>query len=38
MEFVDLATVASNNEIGGENEISDIDSSKSFIDDKAEVE
>ena len=24
MEFVDLATVASNNEIGGENEISDI--------------
>ena len=39
MEFVDFeATAASDNEVGSEDEVSDIDSSKSVIDDNIEVE
>ena len=39
MDFIDFeATVATNNEVGSEDEVSDIDSLKSFIDDKTEVE
>ena len=34
MEFVDFeAVVVSNNEVGSEDEVSDVDSLKSFIDD-----
>ena len=39
MEFVDFeATTASDNEVGSEDEVSDVDSSKSVIDDNIEVE
>ena len=39
MEFVDFeATAASDNEVGSEDEVSDVDSSKSVIDDNIEVE
>ena len=41
MKFTDFeATIASDNEIGSENEDSDVDSLKSFIDhdDKTEIE
>ena len=39
MDFIDFeATVATNNEVGSKDEVSDIDSLKSFIDDKTEVE
>ena len=39
MEFVDFeATAASVNEVGSEDEVSDVDSSKSVIDDNIEVE
>ena len=39
MEFVDFeAVVVSNNEVGSEDEVSDVDSLKSFIDDKTEKE
>ena len=39
MEFVDFeAVVVSNNEVGSEDEVSDVDSLKSFIDDKTEFE
>ena len=39
MDFIDFeATVASDNEVGSEDEVSDVDFLKSFIDDKTEVE
>ena len=39
MDFIDFeATVASDNEVGSEDEVSDVDSLKSFIDDKTEIE
>ena len=39
MEFVDFeAVVVSDNEVGSEDEVSDVDSLKSFIDDKTEFE
>ena len=39
MDFTDFeATVASDNEVGSEDEVSDVDSLKSFIDDKTEIE
>ena len=39
MDFIEFeATAASNNEVGSENKVSDVDSLKSFIDDKTENE
>ena len=39
MDFTDFeATVASDNEVGSEDEVSDVDSLKCFIDDKTEIE
>ena len=39
MDFIGFeATVASDNEVGSEDEVSDVDSLKSFIDDKTETE
>ena len=39
MEFVNFeAVVASHNEVGSEDEVSNVDSLKSFIDEKTETE
>ena len=39
MDFIDFEdTIASDNEVGREDEVSDVDSLKSFIDDKTEIE
>ena len=39
MDFIDFeATVASDNEVGSEDEVSDVDSLKSFIGDKTKIE
>ena len=39
MDFIDFeATVASDQEVGSEDEVSDVDSLHSFIDDNTEVE
>ena len=39
MDFIDFeANVVSNNEVGSEDEVSDVDSLKPFIDDKTELE
>ena len=39
MDFVDFeATIASDNEVGSKDEVSDIDSLKSFIDDNMELQ
>ena len=39
MDFVDFeATIASDNEVGSKDEVSDVDSLKSFIDDNMELQ